>query len=102
MEDQNADVLARLATALELLAVRDHKPRVKVVPPTFDGSGNVELFIRHFSDVAEASGWAADISLLQLRNSLRNKAVDCGRAVDYAAVLSRLLLEAIYCVQIII
>ena len=90
MEDPNTDVLGRLAAAIELLAVRDTRPRVKVTPPTFDGTGDVELFIRQFSDVAEASGWAADISLLQLRNSLRDKAVDCGRAGDVASVLEAL------------
>ena len=90
MEDQNADVLGRLAAALELLAVRDPRPRVKLTPPTFDGSGDVELFIRQFSDVAEANEWTADISLRQLRNSLKDKAVDCGRAVDYRAVLEAL------------
>ena len=53
MEDQNTEVLSRLATALNLLAVKDDRPCVKVVPPTFDGTGDVELFIRHFIDVAK-------------------------------------------------
>ena len=90
MEDQNNDVLGRLAAAIELLAIRDTRPCIMVTPPTFDGTGDVELFIRQFSDVAEASKWAADISLLQLRNSFRDKAVDCGRAVDVALVLEAL------------
>ena len=90
MEDQNTEVLSRLAKALELLAVKDDRPRVKVVPPTFDGTGEVELFIRQFTDVAEASRWSDDITLLQLRNSLKDKAVDCGRAEDYTTVLEAL------------
>ena len=65
----------------------DARPAVKVVPPTFDGTGDVKLFIRHFTDVATASKWQDEIALLQLRNSLRDKAVDCGRAADFPAVV---------------
>ena len=88
--DPNTAVLERITTALELLSVRDARPRVKVVPPTFDGTGDVELFIRHFTDVATASEWQDGIALLQLRNSLRDKAVDCGRAADLPAVMEAL------------
>ena len=78
----NHGSVERITTALELLAVRDARPHVKVVPPTFDRTGDVELFIRHFTDVATASGWQDDLTLLQLRNLLQGKAVDCGRAAD--------------------
>ena len=90
MEDPNIAVLDRITRALELLTVQAPRPRVKVVPPTFNGTGDVELFIRQFTDVAAASEWPRDIALLQLRNSLRDKAVDCGRACDLDAVTEAL------------
>jgi len=88
--DLTTDVLDRITTALELLAVRDNRPRVKVTAPTYDGTGDVELFIRHFTDVANASEWTDDIALLQLRNSLKDRAAECSRAVDYPAVVEAL------------
>ena len=80
-------MFSRLAAALELLAVKDDRPRIKVVSTTFDGTGDVELFIRQFTDVTGASRWADNPTLLQLRNSLRDKAGDGGRAEDYTSVL---------------
>ena len=90
MENPTQAVLERITQALELLSVREPRPRVKVVPPTFDGTGDVELFVRQFLDVANASEWPQDIALLQLRNSLRDKAVDCGRADNLDAVVEAL------------
>ena len=88
--DPNTAVLERITTALELLTVGHTRPRVKIAAPTFDGTGDVELFVRHFTDVATASEWSDEMTLLQLRNSLRDKAVDCGRAVDFPAVVEAL------------
>ena len=54
--DPASAVLERLTTALEQLTVREPtRPRIKVSAPVFDGSGDVELFIRQFLAVAEAS-----------------------------------------------
>ena len=83
MEDPNTTVLDRITLALELLTLQ--APR-----PTFDGNGDVELFIRQFSAVAEASVWTRETALLQLRNSLKDKAIDCGRADDQHAVIEAL------------
>ena len=88
--DSTTAVLERITTALMLLAVRDARPRVKVVLPTLDGSGDVELFIRQFTDMATASKWQDDLAFLQLRNCLRDKAVDCSRAADFSLVLEAL------------
>ena len=43
--------------------------------------------------MANASEWVGDVALLQLRNALRDKAVDCGRAVNFDAVSEALRLR---------
>ena len=91
MEDPTETVLERITRTLELLTVQQApRPRVKVDPPTFDGTGDVELFIRQLSDVAAVCEWPDDIVLLQLRNCLRDKAIDCGRANNVDTVIQAL------------
>jgi hypothetical protein len=48
--------------------------------PTFDGSGDVDYFIRQFAEVAEANEWAMPAAVIHLRASLTSRAADCGQA----------------------
>ena len=43
-------------------------------PPRFNGEGDVELFIQHFTEVAVANGWNDMATLLYLREALCNGA----------------------------
>ena len=62
---------------------------MKAASPTFNETGAVELFIKRFSDMAAASEWT-DVALIQLRSSLRDRAVNCGKADHHDTVLKAL------------
>ena len=47
--------------------------------PQYDGSGDVEYFIREFEAVAEANQWHLGVAFLNLRGALRDGAQDCRR-----------------------
>ena len=47
-------------------------------PPQYTGKGDVELFIRHFMDVAGTNEWPRQATLLHLRAALKEEATDCG------------------------
>ena len=64
--------------------------RFQVKAPTFDGEGDVEQFITQFTDVARVSGWPAEIMLLQLRESLKEKAKGCAMGADVDTVIASL------------
>jgi hypothetical protein len=67
--------------------------RARFKAPEFDGNSDVELFIRHFTDVSQANNWNDAAALLHLRRSLVGKAVDCGAGNDVAAILAALRLR---------
>lgn len=81
-----AEPLARLSDVLERLVVRQDDlartvtGRATFKTPTFDGQADVELFIEHFLEVAEANGWHGQAVLLHLREALSGAARDYGRA----------------------
>ena len=72
------ELLGRLAEVLEGLQV--NQPRNHFKLPRFRGDGDVELFIQHFQEVAEANNWSQIATLLHLRESLEDKAQTCSRA----------------------
>jgi hypothetical protein len=76
MDAANHDGAADPTNAiLDLLrGVRRHQFK----PPTFDGTTDIELFIRQFSDVRDANEWGAAATLLHLRSCLQDDAVDSG------------------------
>ena len=83
-------VLGRLTETIERLLIRQAEPiapRLRVNTPTFNGKGDVELFIRQFGDVAHASEWTERVELLQLRDALQDDAKDCGRSADPETIL---------------
>ena len=50
-----------------------------IKPPQFTGSGDLELFLTQFTDVAKINKWSPEEHLLHLRLSLTDKATDCSR-----------------------
>lgn len=72
----------RLTTVLEQVLGAQHRAlaRPKFKAPTFNGDGDVELFIAQFVEVAEANEWDRPTATLHLRESLKDGARDCGRA----------------------
>lgn len=85
------DGMARLADLLHNM-MRD-RPENRFRAPEFDGTQDVELFIRQFQDVAAANNWDAQATLLHLRKALVNRANDCGDGVDAAAIFAALRLR---------
>ena len=48
--------------------------------PTFNGDGDIELFLGQFEDVASANHWGEQAALLHLRSHLEGAAKACGQA----------------------
>ena len=84
--------MARLAELLEGFA-RDRPPGPRFKAPEYDGTQDVELFIRPFQDVARANQWQDQAVLLHLRRSLTGKATDCGDGPTPEAILVALRLR---------
>lgn len=65
-------------------------PRIK--GPTFNGKGDVEVFLRSFADVADHQGWDDRTSVLKLRESLTEETIAYGEynnRADIEAALRR-------------
>lgn len=62
----------------------------KIKPPLFDGTGDVELFLLQFADVAKLNKWKSDEHLLHFRLSLTNKAIDCSRGQTISEITEML------------
>jgi hypothetical protein len=80
----------RLTEVLEQLATPRPPPRKDFKAPHFAGTGNVEVFIRQFSDVADANQWSNAATLLHLRESLDDEARDCGSAATIEEIFNAL------------
>ena len=59
-------------------------------PPRFNGEGDVELFIQHFTEVAVANGWNDMATLLYLREALCDGAQEYGRPATVEEVFTAL------------
>ena len=59
-------------------------------PPSFDGEGDVDLFIQHFQEVAEANRWNGMATLLHLREALQGGAREYGRPATTEEVFTAL------------
>ena len=73
------ELLGRMTELMERMG-RAPPERRDFVPPQYTGKGDVELFIRHFMDVAGHNDWSRQATLLHLRAALKEEATDCGRA----------------------
>ena len=106
--DPAGDGLDRLANLMERLLAQQavappapvqQPPQIIQVPqparesfkaPEYNGSGDVEFFIRQFTDVANANGWNEGATLLHLRAKLKDVAQDCGQKQSVEAVCNAL------------
>ena len=57
-------IFGRLIEELRGLRVERHE---NFKPPSFDGEGDVDMFIQHFQEVADANRWTEIATLLHLR-----------------------------------
>ena len=58
--------------------------------PEFDGTGDVDYFIRQFQEVAAANAWTMEAGLIHLRAALKDSARDCGQAETIPGVFASL------------
>jgi hypothetical protein len=88
--DRDEGLLDRLTVAIELLSQRPTRTPENFKPPTFNGEGDVELFISQFGEVADANQWEPAATLLHLREALKEGARDCGRAQRLTGIFTAL------------
>jgi hypothetical protein len=89
-EDREAGLLDRLTVAIELLSRQPARPAETFKTPSYDGQGDVELFISQFVEVADANHWEAAATMLHLRQALKEGARDCGRAQSLRGIFTAL------------
>ena len=77
--DPNMDLMGKMTELMERMWSASTE-RKDFEPPQYTGKGDVELFIRHFMDVAGTNKWSRQATLLHLRAALKEEATDCGRA----------------------
>ena len=71
--------------------VQHGKPtRNQARPPSFNGEGDLTLFIKQFEDVAEANGWTPKQKTLHIRSQLAGDAQECGHGDSYEEILKDL------------
>lgn len=75
---------ARMMEALEGLAQPKAAPAANpmwanIKPSNFDGTDNIELFIAQVEEVADLGEWADGVTLLQLREMIKDTAYSYGR-----------------------
>lgn len=83
----------RLAEALEKLTTASQQTeltRERFPTPQFEGTGDVDYYIRQFSDVTQANKWQPDVAILHLRAALKGAAIDCGKATTLSGVFENL------------
>ena len=81
---EQMDQLAALAQALQITG------RANFKPPTFSGTEDVELFLKHFHDVAEANRWTPLERMLHIRSQLTDGAQSCGQADSFEEIVEDL------------
>ena len=79
-EPEDFAVMDKLANALDKLsrAQTNTTPRAIFKAPDFNGKEDVETFIQHFQEVAEANEWSNTAALLHIRTHLQDDARSCG------------------------
>ena len=90
--DRQTEMFRELIEELRTDRQRDQPaPREAFKAPSYDGVGSIEVFIRHFLDVAEANQWGEGATVLHLRRALKDEARDCGGAgEDIAEIFTAL------------
>ena len=75
-EDQDGPQ-GEIGNLMQMLAALQ-QPKRQIKAPIYNGLGNIETYIRQFTDVANANDWSPADRLLHLRLSLTDKAQECG------------------------
>ena len=84
-------VMGRLAEVLDRLWQQPGRgQRETYKTPQYDGSGDVNYFVRQFEAVAEANEWGQEAMFLHLREALREGARDCGRPDTVTGIFAAL------------
>ena len=91
---QPDDAMYRLAevlqTALNNPIRQARVEREKFRPPSFDGTGDVDFFLRQFQDVATANAWEVGATRIHLRAALTDAATACGQAETVEGIFTAL------------
>lgn len=69
--------LERLTELMGEMVIRGRVEKFK--PPKYDGTGDVDYFLKQFNDCRDANQWNNGASLLHLRSYLEKDATKCGR-----------------------
>ena len=88
---QQEELFGQLIGVLrDLRMERPVERREMFKPPQFNGEGDVELFIQHYTEVAAANQWNDMAALLHLREALQEGAQEYGRAGDIEGIFTAL------------
>ena len=80
----------QMETLTEALRAVGLNQRREFKPPSYEGEGDVMLFVRHFHDVAEANNWTQLERTLHLRSSLHGGAQSCGQGETFDEIVEDL------------
>ena len=75
-----------LLAITQALKLSSSAPRSEIRPPTFNGEGDLTLFLKQFEDVADANGWMRVQRTLHLRSQLAGEAQGCGHGDSYQEI----------------
>ena len=78
----------QLVEALQLAQGGGARKQIKA--PTYNGVGDIEIFISQFTDISRSNRWTAEEQLLHLRLSLTEKAQECGQFDTTEEILEEL------------
>ena len=78
-----------LLSITQALKLSNSAPRSEIRPPTFNGEGDLTLFLKQF-DVADANGWTRVQRTLHLCSQLAGDAQGCGHGDSYQEIVEDL------------
>ena len=85
-----AITMEALLAITQALKLSSPAPRSEIRPPTFNGEGDLTLFLKQFEDVADANGWTRVQRTLHLRSQLAGDAQGCGHGDNYQEIVDDL------------
>ena len=85
-----AILIEALLAITQALKLSNSGPRSEIRPPTFNGEGDLMLFLKQFEDVADANGWTRVQRTLHLRSLLAGDAQGCGHGDNYQEIVENL------------
>jgi hypothetical protein len=89
-DNQDEENRPDLDTGTLLQALAPLNTHESVKPPSYQGEGDVELFLQQFDDVRQANRWSDRQALLHIRAHLSGRAATCGSGQDIAEVVAAL------------